>query len=147
MYMECSHGNGNGGVQMCAKFCCHAPYYRLVIIVQTLMPEDICCCLQTCTIVNKFLITDLAKLQSHNMYSFLFIQLLISYCLRHLLLVLVNKVVYKHVSMISLFPLEKPMYPQSFFHVDIWRRRRRRKQRIYIYDGEDLGHPYVQSAS
>ena len=45
-------------------------------------------------------------------YSYSYISPFIMYRLRHLL---VNKVVYKHVNMISLFPLQKPMYPQQSF--------------------------------
>ena len=37
------------------------------------------CCLQTRKFVYKFPITDLVKLQSHGMYSFLFIELHISH--------------------------------------------------------------------
>ena len=46
-------------------------------------------------------------------YLYTYISSFIMYSLRHLLL-FVNKVVYKHVSMTSLFPLENPTYPQSF---------------------------------
>ena len=57
-------------------------------------------------------------------YLYIYISPFIMYCLRHLLL-LVNKVVYKHVNMTSLFSLLKPTYPQSFmliygFFFELW---------------------------
>ena len=65
--------------------------------------------------------------------------------------------------MTSLFPLRKPMYPQSFmlihgFLFELWvlnLNKKKKKKKIknlpiiaqYIYDGEDLGHPYIQSTT
>ena len=62
---------------------------------------------------------------------------------------------YKHVCITSLFPLRKPTYPQSFlliygFLLDLWvsnlkEEEEKKNSAQYVYDGEDLGHPYIQS--
>ena len=51
-------------------------------------------------------------------YLYSYISPFIMYCLKHLLLV--NKVVDKHLSMTSLLALWKPTYPPTKFHVDLW---------------------------
>ena len=62
--------------------------------------------------------------------------------------------------MTSLFPLQKPMYLQSFmliygFLLELWvsnlnekedkKKMKNSAHHQYIYDGEDLGHPYTLS--
>ena len=64
--------------------------------------------------------------------------------------------------MTSLLVLRKPTYPQSFmliygFLFELWvlnlkeeKEKEEKKMPIiaqYIYDGEDLGHPYIQSTT
>ena len=58
-------------------------------------------------------------------YLYSYIYPFIMYCRGICCCLLVNKVVYKHVSMTSLFPLRKPTYPQSFmliygFFFELW---------------------------
>ena len=58
-------------------------------------------------------------------YLYSYISTFIMYCLRHLLLFTCKQGVYKHVNMTSLFPLQKPTYPQSFmliygFLFELW---------------------------
>ena len=65
--------------------------------------------------------------------------------------------------MTSLFPLRKPTYPQSFMLIygslfELWvlnlnkKNKKKKKKKMknsaqYIYDGEDLGNPYIQSTT
>ena len=60
-------------------------------------------------------------------------------------------VVYKHLTMISLLALRKPTYPHIIliygFLFELWVSISMRRIILliaqYIYDGEDLGHPYT----
>ena len=61
--------------------------------------------------------------------------------------------------MTSLFPLRKPTYPQSFmliygFLFELWvsnlneeKKKKMKNFAQYIYDGEGLGNPYIQSTT